>query len=207
MTLYSPGLAGASKVISHAMTGSSRPHASTCPPTSELWESSSSPASTSVHLALSAPFWVRMPSAMTHHPSLGVGCSACSLPAPVGPWSFNSSASSSELYACRRLTSTLIFACAPASTSAQFALIVSLGTLSPCLCHLAFISSRHSSSLWSHTPLTSMAMTSVTVSAALTQRFCRQYWNSMSAMVFTLCWSSESALCVLSCRLSSIFSQ
>jgi len=30
-----------------------------------------------------------------------------------------------------------------------------------------------------------MAMTSVTVSAALTQRFCRQYWNSMSAMVFT----------------------
>ena len=42
------------------------PHASTCPPTSELWESSSSPASTSVHLALSAPFWVRMPSAMTH---------------------------------------------------------------------------------------------------------------------------------------------
>ena len=33
--------------------------------------------------------------------------------------------------------------------------------------------------------LTSMASTSVTVSAALTHRFCRQYWKSMSAMVFT----------------------
>ena len=32
---------------------------------------------------------------------------------------------------------------------------------------------------------TSMASTSVTVSAALTHRFCRQYWKSISAMVFT----------------------